>query len=177
MVSSIRTYPLIMRTLQQSLAESILDANYDVRDEDINQLEEFLEKWRYGNRTKMIMPFDEFCSILKYAGEEVRSASINDVKQAIGKGVGFICVSRDEMHKRTNWFLYWPISKTKYNKFDTVNQVANWNPPYPLTFKNLEFECSGLKQQEQVSPFYLPKNCRFFQLSPTQYEKFFKVFG
>ena len=166
-----------MRNLSNAL-ESLLDADFDIHDEDINQLEEFLKKWKYGNKTKMAMPFDEFCTILGYSGTEILHASINDIIKAIKSGNGFICVSKDKLHKRTNWCLYWPKSKTQYNKFDVVNQVASWSrPSFGTAPNNLEWECSGLAGQKQVAPWYLPNECRFFELPSVQYEKFLKVLG
>ena len=165
-----------MKSLQYAL-ESILNTDYDIHDEDVNELEEFLKKWKYGNKTKMGMPFDEFCKHLSYAGTEARGASIRHVTSAIKSGNGFICVSKCSLHKRTNWCLYWPKSKTQYNKFDVVNQVASWDrPSFGTAPNNLEWECSGLAGQKQVGPWYLPNECRFFELPPAQYEKFFKVF-
>lgn len=173
---TIRTYPLIMKTLQQ-YTESLLDTDFDIHDEDINELEEFLKKWKYGNKTKMTMPFDEFCKHLSYAGTEVPGASVNDVTKSIKAGNGFICVSKDKTHKRTNWCLYWPKSKTQYNNFNTVNQVANWRQPSFGTIpNNIEWNCSGLAGQRNIETWYLPNDCRFFELPPAQYEKFFKVF-
>lgn len=173
---TIRTYPLIMKTLQQ-YTESLLDTDFDIHDEDINELEEFLKKWKYGNKTKMTMPFGEFCKHLSYAGTEVPGASIKDVAKAIRKGNGFICVSNDKMHSKTNWCLYWSKTKTSYYEFDTVNGAAKWeNPNFGSFAQNIEWGCSGLAGQRNIETWYLPNDCRFFELPPAQYEKFFKVF-
>lgn len=112
-----------------SIIEGILDTDFDIHDEDINKLEEFLKKWKYGNKTKMTMPFDEFCKHLSYAGAEIPGASVNDVTKSIKAGNSFICVSKGKLHKQTNWCLYWPKSKTQYNYFNTVNRAASWQRP------------------------------------------------
>lgn len=169
-----------MKSLQQTL-ESILDADFDIHDEDINQLEEFLKTWKYGNKTKVVMPFGEFCKELGYVGTEVPGASVQDVTKALKAGNGFICVSDStdsNNRRRTNWALYWAKSRTQYYMFDTVNQIAQWVRPSRGTApNNLEWETTGLSGQTQVSPRYLPNQCRFFILPPNQYRKFFTIFG
>lgn len=48
-----------MKTLQHIL-ESLLDMDFDVTDQDINTLEEFLKKYKRGRKIMKSAPYDEF---------------------------------------------------------------------------------------------------------------------
>ena len=151
-----------MKTLQRTL-ESILDADFDITDQDIDLLDEFLSKYKDGHTIKPDAPTLDLCKCLKYAGEQLERPTIRDVEKIIRAGDAFVLLKRAGSHQEIR--MYWPREHDKYNMY--YNGYG-----YQLIWRKMRTlrSISGM-------PGTLPKNQQafYFRLPPNEYQKIIDV--
>lgn len=162
----------------KTLYESILDADFDVREEDLDTIDRFLKQFGYNGRIKSAADPDRFCSILSSFGKEIPNASIYDAKAALLSGNGFLIVSSYRRLRQVRAiFLMWPKSGDEFYFFDSYPKTNKWADSKIGDVDWLINLRCGLDFQKDDGIGYPPKDCNYFELKPEEYKKFLKILG
>ena len=144
-----------MKTLQHTL-ESILDADFDITDQDIDLLGEFLREYKWGHAIKPAGPTSDLCKCLKYAGEQLERPTIRDVENIIRAGDAFVLILIRAAGQRS-MHMYWSRERGKYNMYYCGNGCQwVWRKMYELQY--IDGMPGTLARNQQAFYFRLPPN-------------------
>ena len=144
-----------MRTLQRTL-ESLLDADFDITDQDIDLLGEFLREYKYRHTIKSAAPTPELCKCLKYAGRQLEQPTIRDVENIIRTGDAFVSILIHAGGQRTIK-MYWPRERNKYNMYyNGLGCQWVWRKMNELRY--IDDMPGTLARNQQAFYFRLPPN-------------------
>ena len=151
-----------MKTLQRAL-ESILDTDFDITDQDIDLLGEFLRKYKDGHAIKPDAPTLDLCKCLRYAGEQLDQPTIRDVEKIIHAGDAFVLLRLAGSHR--DIMMHWPRERGKYNMY-YCGYGYHWIWRKMRTLRSIS-----------SMPGTLPKNQQafYFRLPPNEYQKIIDI--
>lgn len=159
-----------MKSLQHTL-ESLLDMDFDVTDQDINTLEEFLRTYKRGIKIKKSAPFDEF--VRACAGcPEITQPSEAEAALRTGKNVLTIA---ERPQGGLIFCLLTSDGKYVYS-YDSLDLGMSWERPHRLGWKSLASCDAGIfGLTSRHSLWRKSKRMANFILEPWQSQKFFDV--
>lgn len=161
-----------MKTLQHIL-ESLLDMDFDVTDQDINTLEEFLKKYKRGRKIMKSAPYDEF---VRACAGCPKITQLPEAEAALRAGKSTLTIA--ERPQGGIIFCLLTSDKKYAYAYNSLDLAMSWERPRRLSWKSLESYDGGIFGSNDKHSLYRKcKRMEHFILEPWQSQKFFEVLG